>query len=69
VHDTDAYFNDDIENEPLTIDIKIEGITKIVNIPIEIVGVYSYSATTVINMMVERCASLFASEPEQQLEK
>ena len=49
----------------MTIDIKIEGITKITNIPIEIVGVYGYSATTVNDVDAGRRASPFASESEQ----
>ena len=46
MHDANSYFNDDIENEPLTIDLKINGIEKFTGIPIEIVGVYGVSAKT-----------------------
>lgn len=36
--------NDKIEEEPITIDLKIEGIKKISKIPIENVGVFSFFA-------------------------
>lgn len=42
--DDQIMFNDYIEDEPLTIDLKISGIRKVANLPIEIVGVYSYQA-------------------------
>lgn len=40
----DQYFNDYIEDEPVSIDLKIDGINKLTNLPIEIVGIYSYQA-------------------------
>ena len=33
---------DQIEDDPMTIDIKIDGIDKIKNVPLDIVGVFSY---------------------------
>lgn len=33
---------DQIEDDPLTIDVKIDGIDKITGIPLDIVGVFSY---------------------------
>jgi len=38
------FIQDFIEQEPLTIDLKIEGIQKLKNIPIEQVGVHSFRA-------------------------
>ena len=35
--------NDFIEDEPLAIDLKINGVDKILKIPLDIVGVYSYN--------------------------
>ena len=36
--------NDYIEDEPLTIDLKINGIEKITLVPLDIVGVYSFAS-------------------------
>ena len=44
--DGQQYFNDIIEDEPIQIDIKINGLQKVRNIPIEMVGVYSMKTVT-----------------------
>jgi hypothetical protein len=56
---------DFIEQDPITIDIKIEGITKLENIQMDIVGIYSFRTTAACDPgnLSKRCISNIINIP------
>jgi hypothetical protein len=54
---------DFIEDEPLTIDVKIQGVRKSCGIPVDRVGVYSYATTATCLPDEEIVAQRGAGDP------